>query len=502
MTTDVQTTSAADAIATDTTDRTDNGLTEPFNTFKPGHPFRSRPAKDAQDWLDTALRGERYVARHQREDGEGIHWISDGNDEHNVNLYNGDAGIAYLYLELARITGDGRFDDIARKASHRLALHWHDAVDHIAYPFIDNLEYGIHLGAAGVGGVLVIAYQRYHDPVVLDALKEILDFYDRNKRSDGNGIYWGDSSTLIVDGGATLFLLRLAQVLGDDPRLDELIRGSGRKILSTGERTDKGGLILNGTKKFRDYSTPNFELGTSGAAYALTQLYRYTGDEDYLQAAQDAVRYLDEVSIPQQRGFLIPVRIGPDGTPFKGNGDLLADAGDDDPEKGELAGDYTEPIYYLGACHGPAGTGRLWYELYQLTGRQEYLDRIKGNIDGFESLGAPELQSAGLWSVYYCCGHASLAQFFVGLYQRLGDERWHDLAIRTGNVLLGSAEKVDDDTVDWPVAFLRLWPSREARGLGYYDGAAGIIVALLQLYASETGGFQADRLVDDPLPSE
>ncbi len=122
------------------------------------------------------------------------------------------------------------------------------------------------------------------------------------------------------------------------------------------------------------------------------------------------------------------------------------------------------------------------------------------NIDGLESLDAPEKQSAGLWSLYYCCGHASLVQYFVGLYEKFGDRRWKDLAERTATVLLGSAEDLDGNAVDWPVSFFRLWPSRVTRGLGYYDGAAGIIVALLHIYASEKGACAVDRLVDDPLP--
>jgi len=138
----------------------------------------------------------------------------------------------------------------------------------------------------------------------------------------------------------------------------------------------------------------------------LEHVYRLTGDKKYLEAAEKAVTYLKTLLVPQEKGHLLPVRIEHDGTYFKGNADVHSPLGDNDPDHGELPGDYTEPICYLGQCCGPFGTGRLYYSLAQDTGDDSYLDLIKDSIDGCESLGAPEHKSAGLWGVYYCCGHA------------------------------------------------------------------------------------------------
>ena len=81
--------------------------------------------------------------------------------------------------------------------------------------------------------------------------------------------------------------------------------------------------------------------------------------------------------------------------------------GDNDPDHGELPGDYTEPICYLGQCCGPFGTGRLYYSLAQDTGDDSYLDLIKDSIDGYESLGAPEHKSAGLRGMPANCSSSS-----------------------------------------------------------------------------------------------
>jgi lantibiotic modifying enzyme len=122
-------------------------------------------------------------------------------------------------------------------------------------------------------------------------------------------------------------------------------------------------------------------------------------------------------------------------------------------------------------------------------------------IDGIESVGAPERQSVGFWNTQcFCCGHAGLVQFFVGLYQGLGDKRYLDLARRTAAVILGEKEDNADGTTQWPMAFWRIKPDFLTVDLGYYDGQAGIASALLQLYLCETGHFHWNRLIDDPFP--
>jgi hypothetical protein len=89
----------------------------------------------------------------------------------------------------------------------------------------------------------------------------------------------------------------------------------------------------------------------------------------------------------------------------------------------------------------------------------------------------------------------------VGLYQSDGNPRWRDLAVRTASVLLGEKEDLGDGAANWPLAWERIKPDNITTPLGYYDGAAGIGGALLQIYLSENGQFQWNRLIDDPFPA-
>ena len=71
---------------------------------------------------------------------------------------------------------------------------------------------------------------------------------------------------------------------------------------------------------------------------------------------------------------------------------------------------------------------------------------------------------------------------------------------RTSSVGRQSALALDGDAVDWPIAFERIHPDRYSRRIDYYEGAAGIASALLQIYLDETGNFRWSRLPDDPFP--
>ena len=189
---------------------------------------------------------------------------------------------------------------------------------------------------------------------------------------------------------------------------------------------------------------------------------------------------LEEVRVPQEKGSAITYRIYDDGAI-------------------EKEGDRT--VFYLGLCHGPAGTGRFYYELAKNTGDDVYRKILVDLVDGLEALGAPERQSPGFWNtVNYCCGHAGLVHFFIGLYLADHDERWRDLAVRAGDVLLGSEEIQADGSSDWPIAFNRVDPDDFTRPLGYYDGAAGIAAVLLELYLLGKDEFVWPRFGDDPFP--
>ena len=76
-------------------------------------------------------------------------------------------------------------------------------------------------------------------------------------------------------------------------------------------------------------------------------------------------------------------------------------------------------MFYLGACHGPAGTGRLFLELHAITGETGWLDAARALVRGLVNIGAPETRSKGLWNNHsQCCGDAGIGEFAILMANR------------------------------------------------------------------------------------
>ena len=89
---------------------------------------------------------------------------------------------------------------------------------------------------------------------------------------------------------------------------------------------------------------PNFSHGTSGVAYFLATLHQETGRKEFLDAAHAGVRYLQSIAATTGDTCLI----------FH-----------DEPDN--------KSLYYLGWCHGPVGTSRLWVRLDQIEPKAGWL---------------------------------------------------------------------------------------------------------------------------------
>ena len=94
---------------------------------------------------------------------------------------------------------------------------------------------------------------------------------------------------------------------------------------------------------------------------------------------------------------------------------------------------------------------------------------------------------------------------YLGLWAAFGDEKYLKQAEKCGEELAehGIFESVDGtDQAKWSFALDRIAPGKKSTPIGCFDGAAGIGLALLQLYQAETGEFHVARFLDDPLPDK
>jgi lantibiotic modifying enzyme len=208
-----------------------------------------------------------------------------------------------------------------------------------------------------------------------------------------------------------------------------------------------------------EFTAPNFAHGGAGVGYFLLQLHRATGEARYLDAAREAARYTMSRA----------TAAGPSGR-------LVCHT--------EEA---RKPIFYLGACHGPAGTGRLLLELYDVTGETQWLDAARSLVDGLVSTGAPETRSKGFWNNHgQCCGDAGVGDFALLMAARTGEPAYRDLAARCADVIVANAEQGETGR-SWRHAEHRDRPEFLQAQTGYMQGAAGIASFLLHLATTDAG---------------
>ncbi|KQW70945.1 hypothetical protein ASE17_19005 [Phenylobacterium sp. Root77] len=263
-----------------------------------------------------------------------------------------------------------------------------------------------------------------------------------------------------VGAAGVILTLLYAHQEGLDAGALPLAIAAGERLLEVAEPTADGLRWRMMADMPFQFTAPNFAHGGAGVGYALLQLHRATGEPRYLEAAKDAARYAMSRSHP----------VGDKG------GRLVCH--NEDTRK---------PIFYLGACHGPAGTGRLLLELHAVTGDALWREGLDQLVAGIEGAGAPEARSAGFWNNHgQCCGDAGVGEFALLLARRTGEAGYLDLAKRCAEVILDASEAQDGQRL-WRQAEHRDRPDFLQAQTGYMQGAAGIASFLQHLDGALAG---------------
>jgi lantibiotic modifying enzyme len=214
---------------------------------------------------------------------------------------------------------------------------------------------------------------------------------------------------------------------------------------------------------------PNFSHGTAGVAYFLASLYEATGDREFLDAAIAGAKYLQAVA--------------------RRDGDTFS-VFHNDPDGLDL--------YYLGWCHGPPGTARLFYKLANLTGEDGWMSVVHQTANTILQSGIPEQQTPGFWNnVSQCCGHVGVGEFFMALCRLGHEETYRPFVRRVTTDLLRRATE-DASGMSWAQAEHRTRPELLVAQTGYMQGAAGIGSYFLHLDALDRGEAPAILFPDTP----
>jgi lantibiotic modifying enzyme len=396
-------------------------------------------------YLDVAKQAAQWIRKSALKTERGIVWLADPTDRETVetSLYTGTPGVILFFIEAYHATGDTTYLQDARAGA-----------DQLLAAMADQKESGLYVGLAGIGFALEETFKATRDQRYRDGAIQCAQTISKRAIKTGKGIEWSETTDIISgSAGIGLFLLYAARRF-QQPALVDLAQQAGQRLIELGQ-PEASGLKWAMSPSFKRLM-PNFSHGTAGIAYFLATLYQETKRKEFLDAALAGAKYLQAVA--------------------KTDGDVCL-IFHNEPDGRDL--------YYLGWCHGPVGTARLFYRLYQATGDRAWMEWVKKSGRALAQSGIPDKQTPGFWNnVSQCCGSAGVAEFFLSLAQITGDRTYLEFAKRVTANLLARATR-DANGARWVQAEHRVKPELLIAQTGYMQGAAGIGMLLLRLHEFE-----------------
>jgi lantibiotic modifying enzyme len=419
---------------------------------------RERPARAERPYLKAAQEVAKWLEATAVKTEHGVTWPAVPGDPSTIssNLYSGSAGVALFFLEAHRATGERRYLEHARLAA-----------DHIAATLEETTDAGLYTGLAGLCYALGETARATSVRAYSSAARRCAVRVRERAKTVGAGIEWSDTTDIIGGGaGVGLFLLYAAREFDGAASRDAAIQ-AGRRLVSLA-RQEPTGLSWRMNPTFPRVM-PNFSHGTAGIAYFLATLAAETRQKEFLKPAIEGARHLQSIAATANDVCLV-MHDAPEGT----------------------------DLYYLGWCHGPAGTARLFHQLHRVTGAAEWRTWVERSARGIQTSGIPESQTPGFWNnVGQCCGSAGVAEFFLALHRTSRRPDYLAFARRLTDNLLARGMQ-DGSGLRWTHAEHRVRPELLQAQTGFMQGAAGIGTWLLHLDGFEQGRKPLLRLPDSP----
>lgn len=428
--------------------------------------------------LDVARGTERWIDSLSIDTPHGRAWglAAERPDKSLPTLYLGSAGIILFYLELGEATGEARYLETAVAAGDDLIARLPELNPTCApmggwvgYMFVfhelfkrsseSRFAHAAHRCAqqqrdsaqrigAGIGWVQEMPYAR------LTGHAGVREIFDMTEGAAGAGTFW----LYAHDEGIHEDALEWARLVGE-------------RLLEVGESAQGGRRWQLMPDIPWPFDAPNFAHGTAGVAYFLARLYEATGQTHFLEAAMDGAGHVQAVAKSMPGGGHLVPHVLDDGKPDR---------------------------FYLGLCHGPPGTARLFLLLTALTNDAAWRTWGQGLDTGLIATGLPQTRGKGLWNnVSQCCCDAGIGDHAVNMLRLTGEARYEALAGQIAAHLLTRAQ-VQDGRYCWPQAEHRTQPDFIQTQTGYMQGAAGVGSFYLHLATTLDGAPVKIQLPDSP----
>jgi hypothetical protein len=462
-------------------------LATPLPVFFTGNSTAAAVAH-SDDYLAAAKQAGQWIRSAQIAKDAGIGWLPDPDHPEKSatigpdnTIYSGSAGIVLFFLELARATGDNSYLKDAARGADYLAASWQSLPGRQGASVLRDRGLSFDQGLAGTAFALAEAWKATANTHYRDASLTATQALASQAYPAGAGVEWLPSPAVGQGGGIVLYLLYAARTFKDSTFLGLAQRG-GDRIVELAETDVRGGwrwqglpaqgpATVAGRIPLNSYF-PNFELGTAGVAFVLARLYEESRQEKFLNAARQGAQHIQSIATVRGDSALVYYR---------------------EPDLTNL--------YYLGYCHGPAGTARLFYQLYKVTHEAAYLDWAEKLARGIVLSGVPEKLTPGFWNVAcQCCGSAAVIDLFVSLWRVSGKQQYLSFGQRVADQLISREDDLDGKGYRWYQAWTRVKPWEVNAETGYKIGAAGIGAALLHVHLARQNRYAALLFPDNPFP--
>ena len=377
-------------------------------------------------------------------------------DEPDRSLYSGTPGVVLFLFELGAVDLDGRWTELARGGAEEILTWVRDADSKLqAEPGVA----GLWTGTSGWGFVMMEAYRHTEDERYRDAALRCADLVTRAAAAPV-------TTTDVVSGtaGVGFYLLESFRRYGKDRHRNVATAASWALVATA--REESFGLSWPMREDF-PRTMPNFSHGTAGVATFLSELHRVRPDSRNRDAALAGAERLVFLADPDSAGFRV--------------------------HHHEPGG---EDLYYLGWCHGPVGTARLFRSLALATGDAGWNELVDRCALAIRESGIPAVRTPGFWNnVGPCCGSAGVADFFLARGGVDDVAFAHELL---DDVLARGTRDASTGGLYFLQAEHRVRPELLEAQTGYMQGAAGVGLVLLRADAQAVGLPWNLRFPDEP----
>lgn len=409
------------------------------------------PSSPPSDYLDAAKQAARWISASAQHTSSGMTWPADPSDPKStqISMYSGSAGVIAFYLELFDATKDERYLATAMAGADHLVSLVHSADARTSF---GGAGAGLYTGLAGIAFILERVHAASGRATYQASAHDAFELVKSLATENGRGVSWSTSNDIVSgSAGIGLTLLWGATTFRDTSAL-ALAQAAGRRLMEVALPRPSGLSWEIETGFPRRY--PNFSHGAAGVSYFLARLAAVsTPSTDFLNAATAGARYLQSIATETQNGGRIVFHSEP------GN----------------------ESLYYLSWCHGPAGTARLFHQLYALTQANEWRDYEYRLNTALVDSGVPEKRSPGFWNnVSRCCGNCGIADHYLRRHLATHDSADLVMAERLVDDMLARAT-TDAAGKRWVQAEHRVRPELLVAQTGLMQGAAGMGLTLVQL---------------------